>query len=540
MLNVALDLTRNPYDPGHHPLVTTGGVVAASQPDAVEAGLTMLRRGGNAVDAALATAIALTVVEPVSNGIGSDAFALIWDGRELHGLNGSGRAPGALSIEAVHAAGHHSIPSLGWLPVTVPGAPAAWRDLHARFGKVPFADLFGPAIELAEKGFHVTPIIAGEWAYGTQMHSQMRPPEFSGWMPTFAPGNTMVHSGALWASPDHAATLRRMAQAGVDDFYTGRIAEGIAAFSKRTGGFITTQDLAAHTSTWVKPISVHYRGYDVWEIPPNGQGIAALISLNILEGLDVAQQPRDTTKSFHMQIEAMKLGFADALNYVADPEFVDVPVEKLLDKRYAARRRSLIGEHAITPRSGDPYSGGTVYLCTADRDGMMVSYIQSNYVGFGSGIVVPGTGISLQNRGSCFTLDPEHPNRLQPGKRPYHTIIPAFMTRDGQAVGPFGVMGAFMQPQGHLQMVSNTIDYAMNPQASLDAPRWQWTGGRQVMIEADIDRDIAYGLLRLGHEVSLAEPGGAFGRGQIIWRLPSGDYVAGSDKRGDGHAGAVS
>lgn len=539
MLDIKLDLNKNPYDAKRRPVVTRGGVVAASQPQAVEAGLAMLRRGGNAVDAALATAIALTVVEPVSNGIGSDAFALIWDGHALHGLNGSGRAPAALSIEALNAAGHRSMPSLGWPTVTVPGAPAAWRDLHGRFGKLPFAEICGPAIELAEKGFRITPIIGDDWSYGMQMHAAMRGAEYDGWMPAFAPGGRMLQGGDLWSSPGHAATLRRFAAVGPSDFYNGAIAEKIAAFSKETRGFITAADLAAHTSTWVTPISTNYHGYDVWEIPPNGQGIAALTGLNILEGLDVKSSPRDSVRSFHKQIESLKLGFADALRYVADPAFVEVPVAQLLDKAYAAKRRALIRERALTPQAGDPYSGGTVYLCAADADGMMISYIQSNYLGFGSGVVVPEAGISFQNRGNCFTLDREHPNRLEPGKRPYHTIIPSFLTRGGEAVGPFGVMGGFMQPQGHLQMVVNTIDYAMNPQASLDAPRWQWVGGRQVMIESDIDREVAYGLLEMGHEVSLAPTSGGFGRGQIIWRLPSGEYVAGSDKRGDGFAGTT-
>jgi len=533
-----LDLAKNPYDARRLP-VAGRGIVATSQPDAVEAGLAMLRRGGNAVDAALAAAIAMTVVEPVSNGIGSDAFALVWDGRVVHGLNGSGRAPGGLTIAAVRGDGHATMPALGWLTVTVPGAPAVWGDLHSRFGKLPFAELFQPAIALAEGGFRVTPIIAEEWSYHAQMHAQLEAREFAGWMPLFAPSGRPPRAGEIFTSPGHAATLRRIAREGSADFYQGHIATKIASFSEQTGGLLNAKDLASHTSTWVTPVTTNYRGCDVWEIPPNGQGIAALMGLNILEGLDPASQPRDSVHSLHHQIEALKLGFADALRYVADPDFESVPVAALLDKDYAARRRSLIRQGAVSPAPGNPYSGGTIYLCAADADGMMVSYIQSNYLGFGSGVVVPETGISFQNRGYCFTLDRDHPNRLQPGKRPYHTIIPGFLTQGGQAIGPFGVMGGFMQPQGHLQMMVNTIDYGMNPQASLDAPRWQWTGGRQVMLEADIDRNVAYGLYNLGHEISLASPGGVFGRGQIIWRMPDGSYVAGSDKRGDGLAGGI-
>lgn len=534
-----LDLQNNPYASHKASVVAKKGVVATSQPLAVRAGLAMLEHGGNAVDAALAAAIALTVVEPVSNGLGSDAFALVWDGHRVHGINGSGRAPASLTADRVRGAGNDDMPQMGWMTVTVPGAPATWRDLHARFGTLPFADLCAPAIRYAEEGFHITPIIAEDWGYGIQTHSQMRSPEYAGWMPTFAPQGRILGSGDLFASPTHASSLRRIAQKGADDFYTGELAEKIVAFARKTGGFITEKDLASHTSTWVEPITTSYRGYDVWEIPPNGQGIAALMGLNILEGLDMATDPRDSVRSLHRQIEALKLAFSDALEYVADPTFVDVPVAALLDKAYAAKRRALIGQRALTPRPGNPHAGGTVYLCAADAHGMMVSYIQSNFAGFGSGVVVPGTGISFQNRGSCFTLDPSHPNRLEPGKRPYHTIIPSFLTQRGDAIGPFGVMGGYMQPQGHLQMVVNTVDYAMHPQASLDAPRWQWTGGKGVMIEADIERSVAYGLQEIGHEISLAPPSGGFGRGQIIWRMPSGEYLAGSDKRGDGHAGAA-
>ncbi len=534
-----LDLDHNPYSSRRSPTVARYGVVATSQPLAVQAGLEMLRRGGNAVDAALATAIALTVVEPTSNGIGGDAFALVWDGSGLHGLNGSGRAPRALDLHALRERGHSQMPARGWLPVTVPGAPAAWRDLHARFGKLPFEELFQPAIHYAEHGYAVSPIVARYWGYAVQIYSQLRGPEFDGWMRTFAPRGRAPRAGEVWTGPDHASTLRRIARSRAEDFYTGETARAIARFARQTGGLITEEDLAAHTSTWVEPISTSYRGFDVWEIPPNGQGITALIGLNILEGFDLRGTQRDSAESFHWQIESLKLAFADAFRYVADPEFVEVPTSRLLDKGYAARRRALIGRRALNPVPGNPYAGGTVYLCAADGDGMMVSFIQSNYMGFGSGIVVPGTGIALHNRGHNFSTDPSHPNHLAPGKRPYHTIIPGFLTREGRAVGPFGVMGGFMQPQGHIQMVVNTLDYGMNPQASLDAPRWQWVSGRTVQVESDARPDIIKGLRAMGHRVEVAPPDGNFGRGQIIWRLPSGGYVAGSDKRADGYAGGI-
>jgi gamma-glutamyltranspeptidase/glutathione hydrolase len=534
-----MDLFANPYNSRRSVTVARRGVVATSQPLAVQAGIAMLQRGGNAVDAALATAIALTVVEPTSNGIGADAFALVWDGQQLHGLNGSGRAPLALKLDMLHDQGYKTMPTRGWTPVTVPGAPAAWRDLHTRFGKLPFSTLFEPAIHYADEGYPLSPVLAYYWSKAAALYAQEKGPEFAGWMPTFAPGGHAPIAGEMWASPGHAATLQRIAESNADDFYTGEIARKIAQFAEQTVGYLTTDDLSAHTSTWVQPISATYRGYEAWEIPPNGQGIAALVALNILEGFDLATMQRDSVESLHLQIEATKLAFADALRYVADPDFVEVPTARLLDKEYAGKRRALISDRALQPEAGNPDSGGTVYLCAVDGDGMMVSYIQSNYMGFGSGIVVPGTGIALQNRGANFSLDPAHPNRIEPGKRPYHTIIPGFLTRGGRPIGPYGVMGGFMQPQGHLQMVVNTVDYAMNPQASLDAPRWQWTGGTQVEIESDADPAIIDGLAAMGHEITVVPPGSGFGRGQIIWRLPSGAYAAGSDKRADGYAAGI-
>ncbi|MEO8285422.1 MAG: gamma-glutamyltransferase family protein [Chloroflexota bacterium] len=534
-----MDFLNNPYSSRRSVTVARRGMVATSQPLAVQAGISMLQQGGNAVDAALATAIALTVVEPTSNGIGADAFALVWDGTRLHGLNGSGRAAGALNLDLVSGKGHTTMPMRGWLPVTVPGAPAAWRDLHARFGKLPFAALFEPAIRYAEEGYPLSPILAYYWGRAAAVYASDTGPEFQGWMSTFAPGGRAPMPGEIWASPGHAATLRLIAESNAEEFYHGSIAHKIAQFAEQTGGYLVEQDLGAHTCTWVDPISTTYRGYEAWEIPPNGQGIAALIGLNILEGFDLGSIERDSVESFHLQIESTKLAFADALRYVADPDFNDVPTARLLDKGYAATRRAMIGERALEPEPGDPNAGGTVYLCAVDGDGMMVSFIQSNYAGFGSGVVVPGTGIALQNRGANFSLDPSHPNHIEPGKRPYHTIIPGFLTRDGEAVGPYGVMGGFMQPQGHLQMVVNTVDYAMNPQASLDSPRWQWTSGKNIDIEADAAPAVIEGLRARGHQLTVMPPGGSFGRGQIIWRLPSGAYVAGSDKRADGYAAGI-
>jgi gamma-glutamyltranspeptidase/glutathione hydrolase len=428
------------------------------------------------------------------------------------------------------------MPTLGWLPVTVPGAPALWRDLHARFGRLPFAQLFEPAIYYAAHGFPLGPETAGAWAAGVHSYAQNTGPEFRGWLPTFAPDGTEPRPGDLRASPDHAATLRRIADSNADDFYHGALATRIVRFAQETGGYLTADDLATHTSTWVDPISANYRGYDIWEIPPNGQGIAALEALNILEGFDLARQPRDSVEGYHLQIEAMKLAFADAFRFVADMDHEQVPVARLLDKEYAAQRRQLIGREALEPATAEPERGGTVYLCAADADGMMVSFIQSNYMGFGSGIVVPGTGIALQNRGACFVLDPAHPNCLAPGKRPFHTIIPAFLTRDGAPVGPFGVMGGHMQPQGHLQMVVNQVDYGMDPQTSLDAPRWRWLHGQQIEVEMTVPAHVVHGLMARGHQVTVRSTASGFGRGQIIRRLANGAYVAGSEPRADGCA----
>ena len=533
---VHVDVKRYPYPSRRMPILAPRGAVATSQPLAAQAGLSMLQQGGSAVDAILATAITLTVVEPTSNGIGGDVFALVWDGQRVNGLNGSGRAPARASAAAYRAAGHERVPNHGWLPVTVPGAPRAWFDLHQRFGRLPFEQIFEPAIYYAEQGYPVSPTIAMLWENQAKTFLSYPRPEFRPWGETFAPGGRAPAVGELFRSPNHGQTLRRIAASGARDFYEGDLAAAIARFADETEGLISRDDLAAHTSTWVQPIHVNYRGFDVWEIPPNGQGLATLIGLNVLSGFDLAAHPRESVESYHLQIEALKLGLADGRRYIGDPEHVAVPVEALLDPAYAAERRALIGERALEPAPGQPQRGGTVYLCAADADGMMISYIQSNYMGFGSGLVVPGTGISLHNRGAGFTLEAGHPNELAPGKRPFHTIIPGFLTRDDQAIGPFGVMGGFMQAQGHLQMAANMVDYGFNPQVSLDAPRWRWVEGRKVAVEQETDPSIVEGLRARGHDVVVEDMYGGFGRGQIIQRLPGGGYLAASDKRTDGAA----
>ena len=524
------------YSSYRQPVLARGGMVATSQPLAAQAGLFVLREGGNAVDAAIATAAALTVVEPTSNGLGGDLFALVWDGHELQGLNASGRAPALLTRDALPGG---EMPTHGWLPVTVPGAVRGWADLHARYGRLPFERLMAPAIQYARHGYPLSPVLAANWRRGIAAQRQRQEAVFGEWHNVFALADFRPEAGEVWASESHARTLKRIAASLGQDFYDGELAAQLDAHSRKTGGLLRASDLAAHRSEWVTPIATEYRGHLVHEIPPNGQGIAALIALGILNEVDLPDQ-RDDERGLHLQIEAMKLAFADAHRYVADPQHVAVPTERLLDPAYFAARRALIGETALEPSPGDPNSHGTVYLAAADAEGMMVSLIQSNYMGFGSGVVVPGTGIALHNRGHNFSLEAGHPNELAPGKRPYHTIIPGFLTRtDGVPVGPFGVMGGFMQPQGHVQVVLNTVRYGMNPQQALDAPRWQWLKGKTVEVEHELGGPLSRALQARGHDIQVGLDPNAFGRGQIIWRDPrTGVLTGGSESRTDGQVAA--
>lgn len=527
-------LTKYPYGSGRRVVMGKRGAVATSQPLAATAGLEMLLAGGNAVDAALAMAIALTVVEPTSNGIGSDAFALVWDG-QLHGLNASGQSPKNLPLDAF--AGMDQVPLYGWLPVTVSGAVSAWRSLSDRWGKLPFARLFEPAIRFAEEGFPVSPETARAWKRAEALFLPLQGKEFAAFKQVFFAGDRAPKAGEIWRSPAHAATLRELAETGGDSFYTGQLAERIAQFAADTGGYVTQADYAQHTADWVAPIHTTYRGLTVWELPPNGQGIAALMALNILEGFDLAQYPRDSIDSFHLQIEAMKLAFADVYRHVTDPRFMEVSVAHLLDKDYAGDRRSLVTETALPLANPGLPKGGTVYLAASDGD-LMVSFIQSNFEGFGSGVLVPGTGIALHNRGSGFVLTPNHPNRYAPSKRPFHTIIPGFLSRDGQPLGPFGVMGAPMQPQGHLQMVVNMMDYGLNPQAALDAPRWRFIEQNRVFLETTVPRFVASGLGDRGHHIEGKAGVQFFGKGQMVLRQGEA-LIAASEPRADGMAIAL-
>jgi len=518
-----------PY-PSQRMPVLAGNAVATSQPLAAQAGLRMLERGGNAVDAALAVAIALTVVEPTSNGVGADAFAIVWDGKSLHGLNASGRSPAAL--DPARFAGLDAMPMRGWDPVTTPGAVSAWVALWRRFGRRPFAEHFEPAVQYAREGWLVSPVTARAWVAAEKAYKDF--PEFG---ETFLPNGRAPRPGERFRCEALARTLERIAETEGEAFYRGEIAEAIAAYARKTGGLLTKEDLAAHLAQWVEPMQQDFGGYTLHELPPNGQGLTALIALGILERRDPTRYPVDSADSLHLQIEATKLAFADARRRIADPDCLDLPPEELLKPAYLDERARLIDmKRAGAPSFGEPRRGGTVYLTAADASGMMVSYIQSNYMGFGSGRVVPGTGIALQNRGACFTLDPGHPNRVGPRKRPYQTIIPGFVTRAGRPVMSFGVMGGFMQPQGHVQMMLRIFAHGQNPQAASDAPRWFVDERGRVFVERGFAPDTLDDLRARGHHVTEELNGGRYGGAQLIMRLEAGGYLAASDHRKDGQA----
>ena len=532
---------NNPYTSTRLP-VFARNVVSTSHPLAAQAGLRMLWQGGNAVDAAIAAAAAITLTEPVSNGLGSDAFCIVWDGKELHGLNASGRAPQTWTREYFqrkYGADAKTPPKRGFDSVTVPGAVASWVAMSERFGKLPFEDLLQPAIEIAERGYLLPVVVQQKWAAAT--------PElqgFPGFAQNFLPWGRAPNVGELFKFPAAAKGLRAIAQTKGAAFYGGEIAHAIEKFAAANGGSITARDFADYKAEWVTPIAQNYRGYTLHEIPPNGQGIAALIALGILEHFDVASLAVDGVDSQHLQIEAIKLAFADVYRYVAEPQQMEVSPAQMLDPAYLKSRAQLIHmKKAQDFGAGNPVKGGTIYLSTADENGMMVSFIQSNYMGFGSGCVEPNFGISLQNRGHGFSLDAQglNPaNLVAPGKRPFHTIIPAFLSKDGQPVMSYGVMGANMQPQGHMQTLVRMLDYGQNPQTACDAPRWRYNAGLEINVESSLNQDTVAGLQARGHRVEVINDSYQdFGAGQFIWR--AGDpkvegYVVASDARRDGLA----
>lgn len=517
-------------------------MVCCSVPAASLAGRDVLARGGNAIDAAIAAAAVLCVVEPQSTGIGGDAFALLWSADEdrLVGLNGSGRAPAAASLDAYRDRGLEQVPSLGILAATVPGAVHAWQALNERFGSLPLGELLAPAIRLAHDGFAVSELVAHYW-FGLERMGVFQNPAARA---SFAPDGRGPAPGSVFRIPTLGRSLERIAEGGADAFYTGPIADAIVSTSRELLGFFDHDDLASHESQWVEPIEATYRGVRVAELPPNGQGITALIALGILEALGEAPPEEDAESAleWHRRIEAIKLAFADRDAHVADPDVVPVDVEALLDPAYAARRAALVGERAL-PAAEPGIRGDTVYLCTADEQGNLVSFIQSLFTGFGSGVACGDTGILLQSRGSGFRLDPEHPNALAPRKRPFHTIIPGMLLRGETPWTAFGVMGGHVQAQGHLAFVSNLVDHGLTPQEALDRPRFRFEGGNRVKIEDPSLRVREGGTLEdalrgRGHEIE--GPGGwmadTFGGGQAIARGDDDVWIGASDRRKDGLA----
>ena len=532
---------NNPYTSTRRPLFARN-VVSTSHPLAAQAGLRMLLKGGNAVDAAVATAAAMTIVEPVSNGLGSDAFCILWDGQKLHGLNASGPAPASWTpdyFRGKYGSAATTPPKRGMDSVSVPGAVAGWVSMSERFGKLPFADLLEPAIDIAERGYLLTPVVQQKWAAATdELKSQ------PGFAQSFLPWGRAPEVAELFRFKAAARALRAIAESRGKAYYGGEIAQTIERFSRLHGGSLTARDFENYRPEWVQPIGKNYRGHTLHEIPPNGQGIAALIALGILDQFDVARLAVDEVDSQHLQIEAMKLAFADVYKYVAEPSFMEVTPAQMLQDDYLASRAKLIDmKKAQDFGAGNPHDphrrGGTVYLTAADEDGMMVSFIQSNYMGFGSGCVEPEFGISLQNRGHGFSLQ-AGPNQVAPGKRPFHTIIPAFLTKDGQPVMSFGVMGANMQPQGHMQTLVRMLDYGQSPQAACCAPRWRYNAGLEINVEAALNPATVQGLAARGHRVEVINDSYQdFGAGQFIWRAgePKVEgYVAASDARRDGQA----
>ena len=532
---------NNPYPTIRIP-VFARNVVSTSHPLAAQAGLRMLLKGGSAVDAVIAAAATIALVEPVSCGLGGDAFSIVWDGKTLQGLNASGYAPQAWNPDyfknkyGVGSNGLALAPKRGVDAITVPGVVAGWAALHERYGKLPFADLMVPAIEIAERGYAVPPVVAQKWAAAV--------PELKdqpGFAHTFMPNGRAPHVGERFVFKDVAQTLRKIGATKGRDLYEGETAEKLVAFIRANGGAHTLEDFRQYRPDWVTPISKNYRGYTLHEIPPNGQGISALMALGILEHFDLASLKVDSVESQHIQIEAMKLAMADLYRYVADPRTMEVTPEQMLDDAYLASRAKLIDPHRATLfPPGNPSSGGTIYLTAADENGMMVSFIQSNYMGFGSGVVVPGTGVSFQNRGVGFSMDPKSANVVGGHKRPFHTIIPGFLTKGGEPVMSFGVMGGDIQPQGHVQTVVRMLDYDQQPQAACCAPRWKLNRDFTLDVESSMRAQTIEGLKGLGHTLkAIDDPYMDFGSGQFIWRLSrdlEDGYVVASDSRRDGQA----
>jgi gamma-glutamyltranspeptidase/glutathione hydrolase len=511
-------------------------IVSTSQPLASQAGLQMILKGGNAVDAAVAAAITLTVVEPTMNGIGSDAFAILWDGKEIVGLNASGRSPASWKPEIFSHL--KEMPLVGWGSVTLPGAVSAWVELSKRYGQLSFKELFDPAIKYAEKGFIVSPITAKVWQSQLSSYEKNIPDfkeNFNEFYHSFFQNGRAPKHGELFKLPAHAKTLREIAETEGTSFYYGNLMRKIVAHAENSGGYFTLEDFENHKVTWEKSLTISFKDVTLHEMPPNGQGLAALIMLGILNQFDLSSYKVNSPELLHLQIEAMKLAFTDAYRYVSDQASLEFDPENFLKSGYLKQRANKIDlKNAKQFNAGIPKKGDTVYLTTADSEGMMVSFIQSNYTGFGSCIVVPNTGISLQNRGNGFSLVEGHPNQVGPSKRPFHTIIPTFVTKNGKPIMSFGVMGGAMQPQGHVQLMIRIFEHGQNPQAALDAPRWRVSENLKVGLESGFKPEVFRALKQLGHQVSTNDYP-KFGGGQLIYKLEDG-YLGASDWRKDGQA----
>lgn len=526
-------------------VIAQHGMACTSQPLASQAALDILKKGGNAIDAAIAANAVLGLVEPVSNGIGGDLFAIVWDAKtkKLYGLNASGRSPESLTLDYFKKEGYNRIPSHGPLPVSVPGCVDGWFELHNKFGKLSMQEVLKPAINYAQNGFPVTELIAYYWQ-GNARYLQ----RFPNFKEIFMPGGKTPKKGEIFKNPYLAETLSKIAGQGRDYFYKGEMSRIIDKFMQAQGGFLSYEDLAKHHSEWVEPISTNYRGYDVWELPPNGQGTAALQILNILEGFDIASMGFGSSDYIHHFIEAKKLAFEDRAKYYADPDFADIPLDWLISKEYGMERAKLINPNLAARKveAGKLEHGNTIYLTVADNEGTMVSLIQSNYRGMGSGMVPPGLGFILQDRGELFSLDKDHANKFEPGKRPFHTIIPAFITKDGEPWMSFGVMGGSMQPQGHAQIVVNIIDFGMNLQEAGDAPRIRhggssqptgskMTNGGTVFLESGISYETFRSLMKKGHNIEWTT-GGFGGYQAIMWDKKNKVFFGASESRKDGQA----
>lgn len=524
------DYNSYPYPSTRKVVFGKNGMVATSAPYATSAGAKILLEGGNAIDAALAASITLPLVEPTGNGLGSDMFALIYFEGKLYGINASGRSPENISIERLRKKGYDKMPSCGVNVVNTPGLIGGFMKVHEDFAAMDLGKIFESAISYAEDGFVVTPQIAKLWGESVDKYRKLNRSEFDEFFKTFTINGRAPKAGEVFKCSDMAETLREIRDSKGESFYRGDLAKKISREVERLGGFLNEEDLKNFTPKYVDPISTNYKGIDIWEIPPNGHGISVLMALNILSEMDL--KDRNDPQTLHKIIEAIKLSLTDAKTYVADPDTMKIKVQELLSKEYADKRRSEIKDFAILPEPYKINSSDTVYFATADKYGNMVSMIQSNYAGFGSGIVVPGTGISLNNRIENFYFEKGLANSLEGGKLPYHTIIPGFMTKDNEALGAFGIMGAFMQPQAHVEVLTNMIDFNLNPQAALDAPRIMWTEGKKIQVEADFDPKIIAELKNFGHNVEIVNDYKSMGRGQII--LKKDDvYIGGTEKRTD-------